>query len=204
MEILYHGTACPIKYFHIGIRGNNLADKLVFVVKRRTRDGLDLSEFTPYVKIESEKDNYYDKDGKIAVENGEDTIRLKYQLRRKTTMYPAFDIQLQFEKPDGDDVVVWQTDIVSITLSRTIPADEEVARQYPTVIQDLNERINALEKAKNYVAKTQADFPEIGDENTLYIASEEKQIYLYDATQNGYVVPKTEYDTINKINGGKP
>lgn len=51
MDIIFNGTSCPIKYLHIGVQGNNLVDKIVFCVPRKTSDGLDLSEFTPYIKI---------------------------------------------------------------------------------------------------------------------------------------------------------
>lgn len=148
MDIVFNGQSCPIKNLHIGVRGNNLVDALVFVVKRRTPDGLDLSEFTPYVKLQNEKENYYDKDGKIEVSVIEQTIRLKYRLRRKTTMYPSFELQLQFEKPEGegsDDVLVWQTDAINFTLSKTIPADAEIVNQNPAVIQDLTERVTKIE-----------------------------------------------------------
>ena len=67
MEICFNGTACPIKYLHIGVKNNNLVDEIVFCVDRITSEGVDLSEFTPYVKIQNEKDGYIDKDGKITV-----------------------------------------------------------------------------------------------------------------------------------------
>ena len=55
MDIIFNGTSCPIKYLHIGVQGNNLVDKIVFCVPRKTSDGLDLSEFTPYIKIQNVK-----------------------------------------------------------------------------------------------------------------------------------------------------
>lgn len=97
MEICFNGTACPIKYLHIGVKNNNLVDEIVFCVDRITSEGVDLSEFTPYVKIQNEKDGYIDKDGKITVEITETKLRLIYRLRRKTTSHPAFEMQLQFE-----------------------------------------------------------------------------------------------------------
>ena len=65
MDIIFNGTSCPIKYLHIGVQGNNLVDKIVFCVPRKASDGLDLSEFTPYIKIQNVKENYIDKDGKL-------------------------------------------------------------------------------------------------------------------------------------------
>lgn len=148
MDIIFNGTSCPIKYLHIGVQGNNLVDKLVFCVQRKTPDGLDLSEFTPYIKIQNAKENYIDKDGKIDVDKYDEQLRLTYRLRRKTTMYPSFEMQLQFEKPNEGDCVVWQTEVISVTLSRTIAADKEIEAQYPSVIQDLTARVSDIENIK--------------------------------------------------------
>lgn len=140
MDIIFNGTSCPIKYLHIGVQGNNLVDKIVFCVPRKTSDGLDLSEFTPYIKIQNIKENYIDK--------YDDQLRLTYRLRRKTTMYPCFEMQLQFEQPDEGDCIVWQTEVINVTLSRTIAADKEIEQQYPSVIQDLTARVETIENVK--------------------------------------------------------
>ena len=151
MDIIFNGQSCPIKNFHVGVRGNNLVDVLVFVVKRYTVEGVDLSEFTPYVKLQNDKQNYYDKDGKIEVETQKDILRLKYTLRRKTTAYPSFELQLQFEKPanaEGDDVLVWQSDTLNFTLSKSIPADAAIAKEHPAILQELTARVENLENIK--------------------------------------------------------
>ncbi len=151
MDVIFNGQSCPIKNFHIGVRGNNLVDVLVFVLKRRTVEGIDLSEFTPYVKLQNVKENYYDKDGKIEVETRADEMRLKYTLRRKTTQYAFFELQLQFEKPTAaadDDVLVWQSDPLNFTLSKSIPADAVIEREHPAVLQQLSARVTNLENIK--------------------------------------------------------
>ena len=148
MDIIFNGTSCPIKYLHIGVQGNNLVDKIVFCVQRKTDDGLDLSEFTPYVKIQNAKENYIDKDGKLSTDKTDDQLRLTYRLRRKTTMYPCFEMQLQFEHPGEGDCIVWQTEVINVTLSRTIAADKEIEQQYPSVIQNLTERVEQIESVK--------------------------------------------------------
>lgn len=152
MDVIFNGQSCPIKNFHIGVRGNNLVDVLVFVVKRRTVEGIDLSEFTPYVKLQNVKENYYDKDGKIEVEAREHEIRLKYALRRKTTQYAFFELQLQFEKPaaeaENGDALVWQSDPINFTLSKSIPADAVIEQQHPAILQQLSARVENLENIK--------------------------------------------------------
>lgn len=148
MDIIFNGTSCPTRYLHIGVQGNNLVDKIVFCVPRKTSDGLDLSEFTPYIKIQNAKENYIDKDGKLTIDKYDDQLRLTYRLRRKTTMYPCFEMQLQFEQPDEGDCIVWQTEVINVTLSRTIAADKEIEQQYPSVIQDLTALVETIENVK--------------------------------------------------------
>ncbi len=145
MIINFYDTASPIKYYAVGIQGNNLADKLEFVIKRKTVSGLDLAEYTPYIKLQNVKAAYYDKDTRVKKIVTNDEVRLIYRLRRKTTMYAAFDLQIQFEGGTNTDITVWQTEAITITLSRTIPADVAIAQQHPAVIQDLTARVEKLE-----------------------------------------------------------
>lgn len=145
MIINFYDTASPIKYYAVGIQGNNLADKLEFVIKRKTVSGLDLAEYTPYIKLQNVKAAYYDKDTRAEKIVTNDEVRLIYRLRRKTTMYAAFDLQIQFEGGTNTDITVWQTEAITITLSRTIPADVAIAQQHPAVIQDLTARVEKLE-----------------------------------------------------------
>lgn len=145
MNLIFEGASCAQKFIHIVVRGNNLADKIVFVLRRHTPDGLDLAEFRPYVKLENRKTMYFDKDSDVETEIGEETVRIKYRLRRKTTIYDSFDIQLQFEKSDELDIVVWQTETVNFTLSKTIDADKKIAQAYPSIIQDLSSRVEKIE-----------------------------------------------------------
>lgn len=145
MIINFYDTASPIKYYAVGIQGNNLADKLEFVIKRKTVSGLDLAEYTPYIKLQNVKAAYYDKDTRVEKIVTNDEVRLIYSLRRKTTMYAAFDLQIQFEGGTNTDITVWQTEAITITLSRTIPADVAIAQQHPAVIQDLTARVEKLE-----------------------------------------------------------
>ena len=145
MIINFYDTASPIKYYAVGIQGNNLADKLEFVIKRKTVSGLDLAEYTPYIKLQNVKAAYYDKDTRVEKIVTNDEVRLIYRLRRKTTMYAAFDLQIQFEGGTNTDITVWQTEAITITLSRTIPADVAIEQQHPAVIQYLTARVDKLE-----------------------------------------------------------
>lgn len=148
MVITFNGISCPIKYYAVGVQGNNLVDKLEFVINRYTDTGLDLVTCTPYIKLQNEKEQYFDKDGRVEVINEINTLRLVYKLSRKTTARTSFDLQIQFEQKAEGDVVVWQTEAITFTLSRTIPADIAVEKQYPTVLQDLTGRVENLEQTQ--------------------------------------------------------
>lgn len=148
MLIIFNGISCPIKYYAVGVQGNNLVDKLEFVIKRHAATGLDLATCTPYIKLSNEKDDYYDKDGRVEVVTTNDEVRLSYRLGRKTTMHASFDLQIQFESNTENDVVVWQTEAITFTLSRTIPADIAIANQNPAIIQDLTARVEKIENIK--------------------------------------------------------
>lgn len=148
MVITFNGISCPIKYYAVGVQGNNLVDKLEFVINRYTDTGLDLVTCTPYIKLQNEKEQYFDKDGRVEVINEINTLRLVYKLSRKTTARTSFDLQIQFEQKAEGDVVVWQTEAITFTLSRTIPADIAVEKQYPTVLQDLSGRVENLEQTQ--------------------------------------------------------
>lgn len=148
MVITFNGISCPIKYYAVGVQGNNLVDKLEFVINRYTDTGLDLVTCTPYIKLQNEKEQYFDKDGRVEVINEINSLRLVYKLSRKTTARTSFDLQIQFEQKAEGDVVVWQTEAITFTLSRTIPADIAVEKQYPTVLQDLSGRVENLEQTQ--------------------------------------------------------
>ena len=98
--------------------------------------------------MQNEKEQYFDKDGRVEVINEINTLRLVYKLSRKTTARTSFDLQIQFEQKSEGDVVVWQTEAITFTLSRTIPADIAVEKQYPTVLQDLSGRVENLEQTQ--------------------------------------------------------
>ena len=147
MVINFNGISCPIKYYAVGVQGNNLVDKLEFVINRYTDTGIDLLTCTPYIKLQNEREQYFDKDGRVEViKETDNTLRLVHKLSRKTTVHASFDLQIQFEQKAEGDVVVWQTEAITFTLSRTIPADIEIEKQYPTVLQDLTTRVENLEQ----------------------------------------------------------
>lgn len=154
MVITFNGINCPIKYYAVGVQGNNLVDKLEFVINRYTDTGIDLLTCTPYIKLQNAKEQYFDKDGRVEVKKETDnTLRLVHKLSRKTTVHASFDLQIQFEQKAEGDVIVWQTEAITFTLSRTIPADIAIEKQYPTVLQDLTYRVENLEQTQTDISE---------------------------------------------------
>jgi len=148
MVIEFDGADCMIWRYAIGVQGNNLVDKLEFIVQRYTEDGIDLATYTPYVKLQNTREKYFDKDNKVKIETADEELRLTYHLRRKTTRYSQFDLQLQFEHYNEEeaDNQIWQTRPITFFLHGTIPADEEIENEYPSAISDLTERVEELEE----------------------------------------------------------
>lgn len=70
------------------------------------------------------------------------------------------------------------------------PAFQDYSDQLTQIndsLRDLTSRVNDLEKGKNAIAfSTKTAFPEAGEENLLYVATDEPAIYLWDADTAGY------------------
>lgn len=203
MIINFYDTASPIKYYAVGIQGNNLADKLEFVIKRKTASGLDLAEYTPYIKLQNVKAAYYDKDTRVEKIVTDDEIRLIYRLRRKTTIYAAFDLQIQFEGGGTDtDITVWQTEAITITLSRTIPADVAIAQQHPAVIQDLTARVEKLENETTGLNSGARELADLIDDATHRTVTDAEKA-AWNAKQDALTfddAPTT--DSVNPVKSG--
>lgn len=67
-------------------------------------------------------------------------------------------------------------------------------------ITELTERVDNLETGKNAIAfSTKTAFPEAGEENLLYVATDEPAIYLWDTTAGKYVPMNGESSTLQWI-----
>lgn len=208
MDLIFKGTECATRRIRIGVRGNNIVDKLCFVIDRYPQDDIDLTKFTPYIKLENRECGYLDKDSRVEVQKDDEmgTLRITYALRQKTTRCPTASVQLQFEHRDevGKPIAIWQTETVSVEFRRTVPADEEIEDVYPGVVQDLADRVATLEGLKNVAAATREDFPKEGSEDVIYIAKQENRLYRYDPVKGDYIVFDPEWAKIKFIDGGKP
>lgn len=204
MKIKFNKKYPEQNYYRIGVRDNNLVDCLVFELDIM-QENIDLTSFQPFLKIISVDDTYADKI-KLSSEVNQQTgkIRLSTMLTDYVTASCSVDCQLEFDYFDDDDeTLVWQTSIFNITFEETLSVDNVVKKRLPNVIVDFEKRIDKIETNKpNLIkAKNVYDFPNIGDENCIYIATDENKTYHFDSIQNHYVIVGSDYNDIEIIDG---
>lgn len=141
LVINFKGKTPQQNFYSIGVKDNNKANKIMFVLSAYQQD-VNLGEYTPYLKVQSKEHDYIDK---IVLESTKDVIsddilNIVWTLTSKSTQYRNLELQLQFQS-DNNDEVVWQTMIVEIELSETIKADKEVNEKYPTELAQLEKEV---------------------------------------------------------------
>ena len=132
LSIIYNGIK-PNEYkFEYSVIDNNKVDYIDFSFDNQ-HDG------TPFVKIESKDKKYVDKiDVSEYVSNG----HIIFPLLAKTTAHKVIRVQVSFEASETK----WQTEVVEITLKNSVRAEEEIANNYPTVLQNIQTRLNHSDK----------------------------------------------------------
>lgn len=145
MEIKFIGNKPEKTIYAYAVKENNDTNKIEFLLDKVQEGGkLDLANYIAFAKIRGA--NFVDK-VPLIVEIVEEKIKLSLTLQRKHTSSRGLDIQLQFEYfTTNENVLVWQTEIFTMVLSDTIPADEEIANKYPAILQDHERRISDLEQ----------------------------------------------------------
>lgn len=140
MEIKFIGNKPEKTIYAYAVKENNDTNKIEFLLDKVQEGGnLDLANYIAFAKIRGA--NFVDK-VPLIVEIVEEKIKLSLTLQRKHTSSRGLDIQLQFEYfTTNENVLVWQTEIFTMVLSDTIPADEEIANKYPAILQDHEKRI---------------------------------------------------------------
>lgn len=142
MLINFTQTKPESKEITFSVKGNNAIDRVDFVLDRFLPNGEDLLRFRPFVKVQSAKKTYIDKDVPSEFgEYAEGKIWISWYLLSKATKYRTLDVQLQFEKGEA----VWQTEMVTIILEDNIKADEFIENESIGELRDHENRITALE-----------------------------------------------------------
>lgn len=139
MEILFTGSVPKQKIYSYAVRGNYNSNTITFVLDKIQEDNLDLSSLTCFAKIQGYA---LDKDIVEKVVEG-DKLKIKWIMKRKHTKSRIISVQLQFEGYQND--CIWQTEIIEITLSGIIKADEYIEDNYPGELANHERRIQNLE-----------------------------------------------------------
>lgn len=140
MKILFKGNVPQEKSYSYSVKNNNNSNVITFELDKIQEDDLDLSSLTCFVKV---KGAIIDKDVVTKTVDG-DKLKIKWIMKRKHTKSRIISVQLQFEGY-GESDIVWQTEMIEITLSNTIKADEYIENEFPGELMDHEARIQALE-----------------------------------------------------------
>lgn len=203
MKLTFCGKSPQQRFFRIGVVGNNLADDLTMIIDKK-QGNLNLAEFTPFIKIVNRDFTFVDKTRHFIfdVDTDPEKVRLIYVFPKKVTRQRNVDMQVLFQKTDNDDAIIWQTEIFNATFDLEIPADEVISKEYPDELQDLDDRITALEQKDGGVTECidRDHFPEVGVGGVIYIDAATNTPYRYDTAINNYVIIGLDPDDITIIN----
>lgn len=142
MRLIFNGKSPQYNYIRMGVSGNNLADKLEFVVANKQGE-LDLANFSAYLRIISSDKQYYEETRNLVIDYNkyENYIAIIYTLPQRITLQKKVDIQLVFE---NDSNIVWQTEVFNVTFDKQLSFGE-IVMGIPTVTERFNELVAALE-----------------------------------------------------------
>ena len=115
------------------------------------------------------------------------------------SQYKNVDLQISFES----GIVKFSTKIFSISFDASINADELIEKNYPGVLQDIEERLKEVEK-KSHIEQydSLSEFPTLGDVFTVYVDKEKNKIYRWNNEDNYYYCIGSDYEQIKIVNGG--
>ncbi len=208
MILNFLGNCPQQKYFRLGVTANNLVDNIVFIIDRKHGD-IDLTEFTPFLKIQNKDLSFSDKTKDLTVETLEDAensdkLKITYVVPDTVTRQKTVDMQLSFEKitAGGKNTLIWQTQIFNMTPDKSIDVSGVISNTYPDVIKDLNERMWRVENSAAAILQypDKLHFPNIGQGNTIYVDAANNKAYRFDIDDNTYYVIGSNYEDIKIIN----
>jgi hypothetical protein len=164
LNITFKGIKPEKNLYSYSVVGNAEVDVIKFILTEpldSVNTLAELENFDAYVKVESAGKGYLDKisveSSYVEVTNAQQEVighqlEVEFTLQGKTTQFRNLMVQLQFEKVVNEENLVSQTEIVNLSLSGNIDADNELPNVYPNIIRDIYEkladherRISALE-----------------------------------------------------------
>lgn len=174
--INYKGNTPQQRYYSLGVKGDNKANSIKFVIPRQQAD-LDLSEYVCNLKVQNKTHEYADLIAlQGAVDLSTDTIEFVWEMTQKSTQYRNLELQLELV---GENGVVWQTLIVELELNETLPVGEQVSEKELSVIKQLELEIKELKQkvdssTKLYIHKITTNH------STYYVVDKNPEKITYD------------------------
>lgn len=204
MILTFDGTTPCRRFLRIGVKNNNLVDRLAMRVKKQQGD-IDLSQFAASLKMCNIDYSFADKTSNVLVEEQGEFLYIVYVFKRKAMCHGALDMQLQFSKDTGSDTLIWQSEIFNIAFEDSLDISQAVCDKYPDVIEEIDGRLVILEKQIDDVAYVRQyegfeDFPLDGNTRTIYIDKGTNKIYRFEPVGKQYHVIGTNYEEITVIN----
>ena len=160
---------------------------------------LDITDFTAYIKIDTPLICEAYKDKLKCVASSEEKVMYEWVVTDSISQYKNVDLQISFES----GIVKFSTKIFSISFDASINADELIEKNYPGVLQDIEERLKEVEK-KSHIEQydSLSEFPTLGDVFTVYVDKEKNKIYRWNNEDNYYYCIGSDYEQIKIVNGG--
>lgn len=141
-------------------QANNNVDSLEFQIKDYQQDNLDLSTLDPYVICHGQEFVGGLDEVKLTSEvTGDGILRVYWDITLMTLSSPqTISVQLVFKNDGG---AVWTSYKMILFCNESLTADEEIVAQYPTILKQMENRIEikteeaaqgAVEDIKNVVS----------------------------------------------------
>ena len=143
LVINYNGNKPTTDIYKFSVQGNNNADVVRFCLEKK-QGKIDLSGYKVYAQSKCDEDDFIDK---VEITNNvnivDNQLTADWNLLRKHTVNRQLQVSLSFE--DETNEVVWQTQSVKVNIANGILADEEIINSYPTIIEEMQGNIEAVE-----------------------------------------------------------
>lgn len=122
-------------------QNNNAVDSIEFQIENYVQDNVNLSELDPYVICHGNEFVGGLDEVKLTSEVTEDGIfRVYWDLTLMTLSSPqTISAQLVFKNDDG---AVWTSYKIILFCNESLTADEEIVAQYPTILKQMEKRID--------------------------------------------------------------
>ena len=178
--INYKGNTPQQRFYTIGVQDNNKSNRITFIIEQQQSDlVLDNEGYKPYIKVCNRESGYFDKITPTEYNFVDGNCEIVWNIEKKSTQYRNLEVQIVFEEMGGD--VVWQTLIVELEFGGTIKADEEIEKEYPSILQDLEKEIEDVKKdTKNEVlSKVIWEYSPNVNKTTLTFPVNVAPLYMY-------------------------